>query len=504
MDYSYLVSFEKINRFVKAPKWVIAGLAGVIMMYVGLAGTVSVVTPWWLGVGDAPRHIDYSWSLYNGDLPRYTKGLQYPVFNELRGEKYGAQNAAKNPPLFYVIHTPVIGPVLDTGHWQAAIALGRALNIFMGVLCILALAWAGWLFGGKRKELFAVAVPAVAVTSVDFILLNQNYAIDVLLVLICTLTFINWQKLLYHGLQRKYLYSLGALSVLGMATKASYLVFLMLNLLVIMITVIIYGRESFVKKFVKGTFISSLVVLSVLFFIGWFYYINYRLRGEVFKNTDAGPADRPYKSFMTVIGHPRLRGMFYQEIAPTHFISATVTALGAVGILLSFIRTRFRHLMQDRKLLYLVLLLALSVAGVAATQIAWAIGYGNFYFRYFLPVIFVFGLVLAYGLLEIKRFRGQLLALILAVIAYVTLNKVAALSNVNSVITEAKSTSGFINKIFVEASYNGISDIVTGFLLLIVPIGLGVVAVSLFVLSKPKESTAQKRKTRQQRAIGHS
>lgn len=468
-------------------KAMLVGISGVVFLHVSLAGIVSVITPWWLGVGDAPRHIDYSWSLYNGEVPRYSAGLQYPVFNELRGDRYGAQNAAKNPPLFYVIHAPVIGPLFDSGHWQAGIAAGRALNILIGVSCILALAWAGWLYGGSRRELLAVAVPAIGITSYDFTVLNQNYALDGLLVLITTLTFVLWHKMIHFGLQKKYLIGLFGLSALGMATKASYLAFFGLSLLTVMIIAVLYGKQKMSKRVLRGIKISALISLGVLLAIGWFYLFNYLMRGEVFKNTDAPTADRPYKSFMTVITHPRLWGMFYQEIAPTPLLSTLMTVTAAFGLLIGFARTKFRELFHNKQRLTLAALLALSVIGTTCIQIAWAVGYGGFYFRYFLPVIFIFSLVLAYGLLEIKRLRGQIITIFITAIAITTLLKVSALSNVTAIVVEAKQASSAVEKIFIETDYNGNSEVIAGALLVFAPIGLMLLAISLFSLTKNKK-----------------
>jgi len=204
------------------PRMVIAGLLGVVFLYVSASGLISVTHPFFTGTnGDTMAHVDMIYRIYNGDLPKASDGIRYQPFIDLGGGNV-YQRASGHPPLFHILHAPIVGPLLNAGEWQKAIALGRALNIFFGILCIFALAWAGWLFGGKRKALFAVAVPALAVLTYRFSRLNTDYALDGLLTLWTTLTLICLYKILQNGLRANYLIFLTLLSVAGMSTKICY------------------------------------------------------------------------------------------------------------------------------------------------------------------------------------------------------------------------------------------------------------------------------------------
>ncbi len=444
-----------VVRGSKIQKGVLVGLVGVIMAYGSVAGIVSVATPWWLGVGDTPRHIDYAWSVYNLHLPTYDEGLQYPVFNQLRGGQYSKQNAAKNPPLFYVIHAPFMGPLMKSGHWHAAIAVGRFINIILGVLCIMALAWAGWLYGGRIKNAMAVSVPAIASLTYDFTVLNQNFASDVLLVLLSTLTIVNWYKLINNGLRRRYVASLILLSILGMATKGTYIVFLVANVLALFLAALLYVKGGRARQIYVATKYSALLGLGVLVAIGWYYVRNRIIAGSWYSNGAGGAGGRVYKSLHTVITSSTLWGMFYTRLSVGKVWSTIWTVVSLVAVIEAVLSNKL-SVQKNKKAITLCCLIGLSVLGIFLTQLVWAIGYGGFYFRYFLPVIGVFGLVISYGLLQFCHWRGQLVTILVSGMTLLTVKNIPGLSSIKAMIPESAAAHGVLGKLSVEASHNGI------------------------------------------------
>lgn len=155
--------FKKVHKYLlgsqeifgqKIPKYLIVGLLGIVLMYLGVAGAISITAPW-LARGDGSMHVDYAWRLYHGDIPHRTDHVEYKPFIEAQG-RAKPQAAAKNPPLFYAIHAPLIGPLLDSGHWQLGIALGRFLNIMIGIVCIITLSWGGGGFLAETGRLWSL------------------------------------------------------------------------------------------------------------------------------------------------------------------------------------------------------------------------------------------------------------------------------------------------------------------------------------------------------------
>lgn len=479
----YKSTTEKIKLL---PKWTKVGVVGVVLMYVGLAGLTSAAIPWWIGKGDSALHLDYALSVYKQDIPRYREFVQYPIFHQLdKGYKTQIQRAAANPPLFYVMHAPIVGPLLESGRWKPAIALGRAFNVFLGVLAVIAMSWAGWLFGGKRKQLFAVAVPAVATLSFHFTNLNQNYALDVLLVLLGVLTTITWYKLLEYGLERRYLFSLLALSVLGMSTKATYIIFLGLSLLTVLIVAYIHGQGSKTQRLVKGSIISAIILASVLVAIGWFYYYwNYKTSGKWYTGELPGDfSSRKIKSLSMVLTSSGLWGNFYERFTSYEVVSKAIMYVSALGIGVGVYRTRLRSLRKDRTLFIGTGLLVLLLLGTFATQISHSVGIGNYSFRYFLPALLVFGLFISYGLLEFKKLKGQLLSLALLAMIVTSVFTTAKLDNIKAMVPEVGLTSNIYHKLDIAVTSNGFPEALLVLLLLFIVAGFVATAVALFDLS---------------------
>ena len=468
------------------PRAVVVGLLGVVFLYVSSAGLVSVTTPWWLGSGDAPRHVDYALSIYHFDIPHFNDHLQYPVFNQLAQGSYRNQPAAVNPPLFYILHAPIVGPMMDSGHWHEAIGAGRAFNVFLGVLCILVLAWAGWLIGGSRRGVLAVAVPAISVLFFNFIVLNQNYAVDVLLIIFTTLSFIISFKLLTNGVRRKYILWLAVISLLGMSTKATYIVFLFTSLVALVAAYYLHGKSKAVVNIVRGGLVATAIFVAVLLTIGWYYYFqNYRVSGNWVSAAppDFGSATRPYKSLHQVITSSVLWQMFYARFISNPILSTVMSTVAITGLAVYFDRNRLREVVRNRTLMIFIGLMLLAVLGIFATQIVMATGYGGYYFRYFLPVILPFGLFLAFGLTQIKWLRGQLITLFCFTMLVTGVTSALAGSSMLKQVPQLKKTGDTTARIYIATEHNNIPGYISTTLIAMAPVGLLALGVSMYKLT---------------------
>ncbi len=457
----------------KLPKMMLVGLLGVTFLYISVAGLVSVTTPW-LARGDTVQHVDYTWRLWNGDIPRWSDGITYPPFVKLEGHK--AEAASANPPLFYMIHAPFVGPLLNGGHWHKAIAVGRAINIFIGVLCIAVLAWAGWLFGGTRRALFAVAVPALSVLMYRFTRLNVDYALDALVVLWATLSLIFNYKILQYGLRRKYLIGLALISVAGMATKAPYIVFLLVSLLAIVIASLMHGKGSTPRRIIKGGLISAGIFALVLAAIGWFYYFrNYKSHGNWFSSSPPGyTGGRKIQSLHDVLTNKKLWGLLYSDFSVSATASVVLVSLALAGWLTTT-RKAMRDYLGDRARAIAIGLMALTALGTFIVQIKFATGIGSINFRYLLPAILPISLFLSAGLLAFKTTKGQLVSLLVLAMAA---------SSITSL------TSSHFHGLYSATRANGIPGVVVSLLLLLFVLGATCLGWSLFDLSKSRKTTA--------------
>ncbi len=463
------------------PKALISGLLAVTFLYVSVAGLTSITTSWYVAKGDTIPHVDYVWRLYNGDIPKYSQGITYPPFVERGGGKQ-YQQASPNPPLFYAIHAPFDGPFLNKGEWRKGIAIGRAINILIGIACILALAWAGWEFGGKRQALFAVAVPALAGLTHRFTRLMVDFPLDSLLVLFTTLTLINISKIIQKGAKLKYLVWLTLLSVGGMATKATYIVFLMASLSAVIVASALHGRVKTYKSILKGIAISVAITGVVVAAIGWFYYLwNYRANGNWFDSLPANyhGSRTVYKSLGSIVTSYPFWALFVTRYSVIPLVSAAISGTTLLGYL-KMGKNNFVKLKQDRARLWIVGLMVLVTLGVVATQLKLAVGYGSISFRYLLPAILPISLFLSYGLLEFKRLRGQLVAGAAIAMAGVSLLSI----KVNfSPISRPGKWAQAIHKIYVSTTHNGVPSYLTTLFVILFIAGSVLLCWSLFMLS---------------------
>ncbi len=451
-------------------KAMVAGVLAVILMFVGTSGLISASLPQDINSGDTRAHVDYIWRVYNGEVPRLSDGLKYKPFNPTGSRRIQPQ--ANHPPLFYVINAPFVGPLLKSGDWQKAIGVARGINIFIGVLCVLALAWAGWLYGGRRGEIFAVAVPAIGVMLYRFSGLNIVYGPDYLLVLLTTLSFVGMYKVIKHGLKTRYVAWLGVLAVLGMYTKAGYLPILASSLLSVGLAAFLHSAEDRRRQMLRAIFYTGVIAAAVALAVGWFYYVrNYQTSGTWFRATpDEYSGGRPYKSLSDVLLGEQFRALFYEKLAQNGPLSTFITVLATAG-LIGLKKFNLKRFFRDKTRLALSAVLLIASLGVIAGQVTFAVGYGAVNLRYLLPVLLVIGLLLAYGLLEFKWTRGQLAA------------GAAVLLGLSTIFPGFAGFRGRLQSFLDGASYNDISSVVVYALLALFLIGSALLCLSLYRLA---------------------
>jgi len=469
------------NRSV--PKATLIGVLGVILLYVSVAGIISTAVPW-NNKSDTKYHIDYVWRVYNGELPQFAEGVTYTPL------KNGAKMhlTASHPPLFYMLHAPFLGPLLKEGNWKGAIALGRAINIFIGVLCIIAFAWAGWTFGGSQKALMAVAVPAVSALMYRFTTLNVVFGNDVLIVLFATLAFICMYKIVEKGLRSKYFWTLGLISILGMATRAPYVVILLVSFASILAAAVLHNKKRLSNGLMLAAIKIALIGVAVALTIGWFYHRNFQASGSWFKSSpDSFDGGRTYKSLRAVIASTKLWALFYNHSSNAPFLATIITSFAAAGYLsvISSIEKVTIFCRRHKPQAILIGLMIVATIGILLTQIKFAVGYGSINFRYFLPVLLPIGLFLAYGLTRFKVARGQLVAVFVVATAFTTIWPVATSEAVSTMVPAVLTVGNNIEKVFIAISSNGVSPVVTSLLMGSFVVGSALLAITLYVLSLP-------------------
>ncbi|MEX1123785.1 MAG: hypothetical protein WEC81_01270 [Patescibacteria group bacterium] len=391
------------------------GLMGVVFALVCGWGVFATGIPW-SGTADSRLHLDYAWQVGHGELPAFWDGTEAP----LDGYKSEIQFVSHHPPLYYALLAPIVTPLLDAGHVSAAILAARVFSIFIGILCALALAWGGWLVGGKHRALFAVATPAIATALLAFNV-TGDIMNDGLATLFSIAAMVGSILIIQKGLSAKYVWLLALVCLGGMASRSSFIGTLAVVFIAIFIAAFLHGQGRSWRQFFVASGICAVIVTVLIAGIGWFYYHNYQLSGSLFRNRPAGSAQqilhRRNKTLPFVLKSPGLWDMvttkFYGKewkILPkvgshtvNYWLSIGVWLYISTGV---FLRWRSSRSSISKTQLAIVGLLILQFMIVYGQQIAYAVGYGGFNRRYLLPAWLPFGLFLAAGALYWQKLRG--------------------------------------------------------------------------------------------------
>jgi hypothetical protein len=195
-----------------------------------------------------------------------------------------------------------------------------------------------------------------------------------------------------------------------MATKAPYVVVLLISMLGVVTAAIVHGKNHIFKRALKGGLIAGGIMLLVALAIGWFYYnYNFLAYGNWVSAREPGyTGGREVRSLVEVLTAPSLWSLFYADLVKHALLSVAITSVAFAGFFTLKWR-QIRSYLQGKSTRFVIPLLGLLLLGVFATQIEHADGVGAINFRYLLPGILTISLFLAYGLLAFKHARGLLL-----------------------------------------------------------------------------------------------
>lgn len=394
----------------KTKRFLVLGLVGVILCVLFGAGLFGATIPWRGRTIDSSQNLDYAWQLYHGEIPKFWDGPQI----DLPYKMPSVQFVSQHPPLYYLLLSPIVGPLIDAGDWKLAILYSRFLTILLGVLLVLVLAWGGWVLGGKKRVLMTVLVPAIGTSFVTVILVTGDIYNDLTTMIFSSLALIISALLIRDGIDKTKVVWLSVVCALGMSTRASFASALVLSLAALIIAAFLNDKGSLYQK-MKPAFIAvAFVVAAVVLTIGWFYLNNYFYSGSFYRTASQSWVNeftgRPKQTYLKV-----LMDTDYWLVIPRRFygnsvISAPITAIGSYFIFFgsiaaaAFLAVKKSFFTKKNKVAVVIfgLLLAQFVL-LMFQQLKHAVPYGAISPRYFLPAILPIALLLAYGATAIRK-----------------------------------------------------------------------------------------------------
>jgi hypothetical protein len=406
-----------------ARRLVVVGVGGAVLTFVSLAAWLLVVYPEML-TSDELFHLDYAWRVGHGELPVFEDGVTAPGL-----EARGPQRVFVHPPLFYVLLSPVVTPLLDSGDVQGAVRAGRLIVLAIGTLTVIAIAWATGRVLPRFDPVLVVGTAAAAAVVVPLIGVSAVVFNDGLAVLAATLALGIAATMLRRGPTPGRLAALAIVCAAGLATRASFVVVLVPAALAVAVAVAPRSRSRpLLVRVLQGMLAAAVVLIVALLAVGWFYVRNDRLTG----NWAGGQPEiaearygRQLRSLVDVATDPQvwvrgIGGIVAQPADPS--VDAwpiRVAGFATIALISALALGRWvRRVARGRATVpdwLVALLLALTVAGLAAQLVVYVSIGGRGHPRYLLLATLPMCLLWSLGLLLVRRARGTLMTGFVAV-----------------------------------------------------------------------------------------
>lgn len=386
-------------RAARVPAATWCGIAAALLLY-ACAAVFSAATLPWKGTADAFPHLDYVYQLHHGSLPEpvgYAYRLVSPRQFRVNPDKT-RQWASAHPPLFYAIASLPMGAPLDAGDWETAMARGRMLNIVLGGGCVLALAWAGWALGGRRRALLAVALPLVGGCLPVLVRFSAEIYNDVLVTLLSMIAVVLGCQVLIRGATWTRCVPLAVVCALGMAAKATFVFALVIAMVALALRLLGDARVAWPLRAARAALASLALASAALVPNAWFFLRNASGSGSWFRSSAKQALQgRVEKSLADVLGDdafwllvPRnLLGPRWDAFWPYNQQLSVLVAMACAACLLALaVRDRWlQRLIARDPLAWAWALVAAHFVGLMLAQAQHATGWGQYNIRYFLPAL---------------------------------------------------------------------------------------------------------------------
>ncbi len=413
------------------------GVASVIMAIACSAAVFAAVNPI-LSTHDETSHVDYGYQVWHGQLPVFEDGL---VFRPPSGAIPPVHLESQHPPLYYLIIAPVVGPLIDAGHWRMAVLGARAVNVMIAVGCVGALAWAGSMVARRRRWAWAIAVPAVVAPISPFMRVGGSVYSDNLTTLLTVIALGLALQIIRRGPSRWALALAASACAAGALSRGNFAVTLIVLTVALPIGVLLNPAASGRRRVWRAVGAAVLPSGAALLASGWFYLRNIRVTGSW---TGGHPEwfianiGRRERSALSLVGSSEFwqeqLSLFRQTKDPAlvglgRSLLLVTAVIGLAAVVFWLLRSRRaetdgpppdgpRMFGLEVKQLSVAAVLAAQGIGAEALQIAYTTTGGGVITRYLLPALLPIGALLAAGVLAFGRHLAGAAFLIYGCIAW--------------------------------------------------------------------------------------
>ncbi|MEL4319038.1 hypothetical protein WJX64_08490 [Leifsonia sp. YIM 134122] len=383
-------------------------------MYVMLASVLFVVAAGVAkGFGSPPLvtadetgHLDYAYQLWHGHLPVFEDGVVIaPPF----GDSPPVQWVAQHPPLFYAIMAPIVGPLIDGGHYFAAVMAGRSVNAVIAGAVVFCVWWAARRMWPRNPAVAAVSSITAGMMGMIVLVGGAIYN-DLITVVFAALALGLAATVIRDGLRPWLVAGLALVAAGGMLSRLSFGVFVVAIVAAIIVAPSTHRwPRAWAVRIASAAIVGGAAVLAS----GWFYLRNIALTGNVSGGHPEWSQEhlgRRVRAVSDVVLDPEFWGglfSLYRYNLPRgwldHWVLLLVPVLlaatGAVWAIRRMVRARSVH----RAEVWIGLMLLGVFAATLLLQVQYVAGGGGANTRYTLPLVPIIAPIVAYGLTTWRR-----------------------------------------------------------------------------------------------------
>lgn len=399
------------------PAW---GVAGAALSMLG-AGTAFAAVSRALYAPDETAHVDYAYQVWSGQLPVFEHGL---VFRPAAGTVPPVQWEAQHPPLFYALLAPIVGPLINSGHWMAAVLAGRAYCVLIAVACVLALAWVGSLVSTKRPAAWAIAVPAVVAPFSPFMRVGGSVYNDNVATFFAILAMGIGILALRRGVSWKLLGGAAAVTAGGMLSRAMFAGTVVVLLGALLLGEWMHGERRWAARARRLAVIVLIPLATAAVTSGWFYLRNKHLTGSYTGGHNDWAEVHLHRTRSSFAGVLTANKFWHTNLQLLRQNGGTDAWLGpllleivaAAAVVVCIVRLIRRGFHVEREQVAIALLLGAQLLVTLVIEAQYVAGGGGVITRYLLPALVPFGVLLASAVLALPRVLAGL-----ALLGYLTI-----------------------------------------------------------------------------------
>jgi 4-amino-4-deoxy-L-arabinose transferase-like glycosyltransferase len=385
------------------------GLFGLVLVYLSFTAIHNLATKPFLSTPEL-ANAAYALSLSEGRLPRIEDPIPNQRFGAKKSRKGNIQRGAKHPPLYYAFIALPIRLGVDSERVALGVHAARVLTALFGALGLVFVFATVRLLFPQRPELSLATAGVTA--SVPVVIHGGPLLFNDSLAFACTaIAAYGLSGYLLRGATRGWLLLTALACGAGALSRLSGLLIVPAIALGILLSHALSGAPSR-RSWWRGALAASVVAGSTCLIAGWFYVRHALVNGDASGLGELLARRKDRGSFFDAASTFERWTELYDELWTSYaggsalsggveLFARALACVGLAGALMGFTRRLSRRNRASTKTALTSLSLALVFFSVVLPIFEyWARG-GGAHGRYTVPVLWLFALLITFGIAEL-------------------------------------------------------------------------------------------------------